>query len=418
MRVLWFTNTPSCYSQNPNGYNGGGWISSLEKELGKIPEIELGVCFYSRSVTEAKKEESGGTVYYLLPRPHKSVKYTIETIFGRPGTSTFRHERLAMPALVNVAEDFKPDIIQVFGSENIYGLIANHVSVPVVLHIQGILSACLNAFLPPFVSWKMYLWQDKSFGNILRRLSDKIAWQRNSVTEQRMFRSLRYYMGHSVWDERIVKLISPDSCYFHCNEMLREVFYDKSAKRTLPDKPVFVTTISSPLYKGFDLVLKTAAILKKVLPDFEWKVFGDVNPKFVETVFRIKHHDVGIKLMGVGTAEQIRSALISATAYVHPSYIENASNSLCEASISGVTGISVNVGGIPAVIDDGRTGFLVPANDPFQMAYLMKYIYENPEINIAAGNAARKEALVRHDRQTIVCRVLEIYNEILENDSK
>lgn len=166
------------------------------------------------------------------------------------------------------------------------------------------------------------------------------------------------------------------------------------------------------------MVLKTAAILKKVLPDFEWKVFGDVNPKFVETVFRIKHHDVGIKLMGVGTAEQIRSALISATAYVHPSYIENASNSLCEASISGVTGISVNVGGIPAVIDDGRTGFLVPANDPFQMAYLMKYIYENPEINIAAGNAARKEALVRHDRQTIVCRVLEIYNEILENDSK
>lgn len=51
-----------------------------------------------------------------------------------------------MPALMNVVEDFNPHIIQVFGSENIYGLIAGHCSVPVVLHVQGILTTCLNTF--------------------------------------------------------------------------------------------------------------------------------------------------------------------------------------------------------------------------------------------------------------------------------
>ena len=35
MRVLWFTNTPSCYCDKQVGYNGGGWIFSLEKELRK-----------------------------------------------------------------------------------------------------------------------------------------------------------------------------------------------------------------------------------------------------------------------------------------------------------------------------------------------------------------------------------------------
>lgn len=117
----------------------------------------MGVCFYAAFVSELKKEEQDGTVYYMLPRPKKSVKYILETIAGKPEITTYKHEKLAIPAWVDIVNDFRPDIIQVFGSENIYGLIADHVSVPVVLHIQGILTTCLNAFLPPFVSWSMYI---------------------------------------------------------------------------------------------------------------------------------------------------------------------------------------------------------------------------------------------------------------------
>ena len=35
MRILWFTNTPSNYKLQNGGYNGGGWISSLETEIKK-----------------------------------------------------------------------------------------------------------------------------------------------------------------------------------------------------------------------------------------------------------------------------------------------------------------------------------------------------------------------------------------------
>ena len=50
MRILWFTNTSSCYRRegvSANHYNGGGWISSLEMELKKRKDVELGVCFYA-----------------------------------------------------------------------------------------------------------------------------------------------------------------------------------------------------------------------------------------------------------------------------------------------------------------------------------------------------------------------------------
>ena len=72
MRVLWFTNTSSCYhGQRKKGYNGGGWISSLECEIRKCGSIELGICFYSREVKEIRRKNENKTTYYLVPRPKK-----------------------------------------------------------------------------------------------------------------------------------------------------------------------------------------------------------------------------------------------------------------------------------------------------------------------------------------------------------
>ena len=152
MRVLWFTNTSSCYNNvNRGGYNGGGWISSLELELSVLPDIELSVAFYSNEVLDVKKHiGERGTIYYLIPRPRKSFYYTWITLMGQLKASSRIQEEMSVSNLLEIVHDFNPDIIQVFGSENVYGLIAKYIDVPVVLHIQGILNPCLNAFLPPF----------------------------------------------------------------------------------------------------------------------------------------------------------------------------------------------------------------------------------------------------------------------------
>ena len=261
----------------------------------------------------------------------------------------------------------------------------------------------------------MYLWQNKSFKAVLGRISNRIAWQRNSITERRMVGTIKYFMGRTVWDERIIKLLNPKAHYFHCDEILRNVFYLPVSERRFPDVPTFVTTISSQLYKGYDIILKTALILKQKLKCFEWKVFGDVSPVLIEKEFHIKHENVNVKLMGVASAEDIKNALSHATAYIHTSYIDNSPNSLCEAMLLGVTSISTSVGGIPSLVTDGQTGFLVPANDPYQMAFLMRYIAEHPEINLEIGNAARETAIKRHDKNAIAERVVNIYKSLIND---
>lgn len=414
MRVLWFTNTPSCYQCKTGGYNGGGWISSLEIELKKC-KVELGVCFYMGGIGEMKKEIQNGTTYYILPRPSKTLLYTLITITGKAERSSLMHERMAIPDLLNVVNDFHPDIIQVFGSENIYGLIAKYVKIPVILHIQGILSAYLNAFLPPFISWRDYITQAKSIKGRLSLLSEKIAWERNSYTEKRIFGSVKYFMGRTQWDKCIVSLLNPKAKYYYCSEILRDKFYSLNAQRILPKSPVFVTTISSQLYKGFDLVLKVAKLLKDTWNyEFEWKIFGDINPVVAEKICGITPEAVNVRLLGVASAEKIQESLLHATAYVHTSYIDNSPNSLCEAMILGISTVSTNVGGIPSLIENGKTGFLVPSNDPYQMAYLMKLLFEDRDMNVSIGKSAQEVAIIRHDRETIINRVLEIYDNVIE----
>ena len=151
----------------------------------------------------------------------------------------------------------------------------------------------------------------------------------------------------------------------------------------------------------------------------EWNVICEdiaiTSQRDLEKEFHIKHENVNVKLMGVASAEDIREALLHATAYIHTSYIDNSPNSLCEAMLLGVTSISTSVGGVPSLVTDGQTGFLVPANDPYQMAFLMSYIAEHPEINLEIGNAAREAAIKRHDKNIIAERVVNIYKSLIND---
>ena len=65
MRVLWFSLTPSNYKKAKGlGYNGGGWIASLETEIIKNKDVSLGIAFFSGA--SLQKEQIGEVAYYLV----------------------------------------------------------------------------------------------------------------------------------------------------------------------------------------------------------------------------------------------------------------------------------------------------------------------------------------------------------------
>jgi L-malate glycosyltransferase len=66
--------------------------------------------------------------------------------------------------------------------------------------------------------------------------------------------------------------------------------------------------------------------------------------------------------------EMMASLYRSADLLLNPSQVDNMPNSLLEGMASGVPIVSTNVGGIPWMVENGKTAMLVPPGDPEAMA--------------------------------------------------
>ena len=424
MKVLWFTNSTSCYipanEQRKKGYNGGGWISSAEKSIKKCQDIQLAVSFLLDG--QRLKEEQDDTIYYPIPRQNRNIFSKICRSYHLLLEKDYKHcEEINswdyyLDYFKRIVDDFNPDVIHVWGSEGPFGLIWKVTDKPVILHIQGIITPYLNAFLPPFVSWNSFSNQSLIPKRLLQNIITRKQWSDQAFREKEIYKGLSLVMGRTGWDERISYILNPSVPYRHVDEILRKEFYG-GGKRSLPSKLTIVTTISSPLYKGFDLVLKTAKLLKHNLNiDFDWLCYGNINPKFIEKVIGIHHNDVNVKLMGVATSMQLRESELNATLYFHSSYIDNSPNSLCEAQMLGLPVVSTNVGGIPSLVTHGEDGFLAPANDPFQCAYYIDKLYKDKNLNTSMGNNGKEKAVVRHNENIIIKQIVSSYNSVMSNN--
>lgn len=413
MKVLWFVQENFDPSKEKGGYNGAGWISSLRNELVKKEGIEMALAFFSK---ECKQGVANGVTYYSMLAPTlpslKKIAFRFKRNFIKEEEALWPDCRAEM---LKVLCDFKPDVIQIFGSENKYGLVASVTDIPIVLHIQGIVNPYLNAYLPPFVSKLDYYLKD-GFNplKLIKNIFQLYNWKMLAHCEREILKNIQFYFGRTTWDYRIVKLFNSNATCFHCDEILRSSFYDENMKRRIPSKLKIVSTISIPPYKGFDIILKTAKLLCSMNVDFEWNVFGNVGPNLIEKNARIRHEDVHVNLMGVATETQIKETILSSTVYVHPSYIDNSPNSVCEAQICGVPVIATNVGGVSSLIENGKTGFLVPANDPYQMAYLVNELGCNLDLNVKIGEGAKAMAFERHNRNHICENLYNNYCKIIK----
>lgn len=406
MKVLWFSPTPSLYSNKIRGHNGEGWITSLQNIVQSVKNIDLGIAF--EFAQDAPNEIFDAVKYYpivgdfgineKLKRSKKLKKLLDKSI-----------------AIIN---DFNPDIIHLFGSEKWYGLLVNHTNIPIVIHMQGSLPSYYNARYPVGMSvWNKIFSTKTSLMQKLMAFRIDATFHKNALQEESILKANHYFMGRTHWDKAIVNFYNPNAKYFICQEALRASFVKDIPKWEckLERKIRIISVISGPLYKGVDVVLKTAQLLKKHTKlNFEWNICGTSNIAFFESSYAIKAKDVNVHALGVLTQENLKEQLLNASFYVHPSYIDNSPNSVCEAQILGLPIIATNVGGVSSLIKDQETGFLVPANDPLMIASLIKKNYKNKELLQKLSTASIDSALQRHDPQKINENILSIYRQIIK----
>lgn len=412
MRVLWFTVSPSLYSINGNN-QGLGWIASLERIVRTDKDIVLGVAFEHED--NIFKSEQDGVIYYPM-----NVFRNRRDIECRRYHADIE-ERLFMPCCQRVIDDFKPDVIQVFGSEWCFGLIQEYTNIPVVIHMQGSMPPYQNAIFPPGYSWKeehvAIPWWN------LRWRHRHSLWCKRNVEvverEERILRGCKYFMGRTNWDYALSQLYAPSSHYYKCWEALRTVFIDGTFKWK-PDKSrkkyIIVSTGPSRL-KGMDVILKTAKLLKEYSGiDFEWRIIGAdmMHLSEHERKWGIDSIKNSVRPLGVLDGDAVCRELLDCDLYVLPTYIDNSPNSVCEAMCLGVPVVSTLTGGLPSLIDNHRTGELVPCNDPYTLAYTLRMLLPDIDKRMQYGKTAREIALQRHNPDGILNMLKNIYMDIVD----
>lgn len=410
MKVLWFeVSTPSRYTES--GMVLAGWQDALERIVRTCPDIELAVAFESNDKNAEIKKVDGVTYYPLC------LQYTSSEHHKAKETWSVNAEKL-MPAMQQVINSFSPDLIHIFGTEWPFGLIAEQTSVPVVIHIQGAIVPYSNASYPPGYS---------SFDNTFKslkpgRIKDALRAQKKMDSwvqqERRIWKAVSLYMGRTTWDEQLSFMMNPQRNYYHVDEALRADFLKGDASWRAQDdgKCRLISTGCSTFWKGPDMMLKTAKVLTEFGFNFEWNVAGNMPADLLQLVEKKEKTTFaanGIHFMGFTQPADLKEKLCASSMYVHTAYIENSPNSICEAQCLGVPVVSTNVGGISTLVANGEDGLLVPANDPWQMAYNIIKLYGDKELSKKFSEAARQKALKRHADENIRQQILETYSKIL-----
>jgi glycosyltransferase involved in cell wall biosynthesis len=118
-----------------------------------------------------------------------------------------------------------------------------------------------------------------------------------------------------------------------------------------------------------------------------------------------------VKFTGEIAPSHVPSVLASMDISVLSSLSEGMSNTLLESMSAGKPVVATAVGGNPELVEDGKTGYLVPPGDPHSMAEALLRLLANPELRHEMGLRGKSRA----ESQFNVTKMVERYDNLLQD---
>jgi colanic acid/amylovoran biosynthesis glycosyltransferase len=170
--------------------------------------------------------------------------------------------------------------------------------------------------------------------------------------------------------------------------------------------------------KGFDDLVRACSLLHRDGEEFRCLIVGKGE---LEAQLRTLIADLGleqqVELAGPIPREQLLDVFSHASVLVAPCVIGADGNRdglptvLVEAMGLGVPVIATEVTGIPELVDDGRTGLLVPQRDPQALAAAIRRIVNDPAGAQALARAGRAQVEREFDLCANVARLRTLFEE-------
>jgi L-malate glycosyltransferase len=160
--------------------------------------------------------------------------------------------------------------------------------------------------------------------------------------------------------------------------------------------------------KGHDVLIDAAVEILERFPDARFELIGEGSERNA-LLARAAAHGVAHAFTFVGHCGDVPARLAETDIFVLPSRSESFPNAILEAMAAGLPIVASGVGGIRELIDDGRTGWLVPPGEDEALASRVMQLMADPADGARIGAAARADALARFSFDRMVAGFEDIY---------
>lgn len=168
--------------------------------------------------------------------------------------------------------------------------------------------------------------------------------------------------------------------------------------------------------KGIFILLEACAILNERNINFICNYVGGEADVTV-SAFKKKKKELGITnnvhYLGKKFGNDKIVELLNTDILAFPTFYDTFGLVLLEAMQYSLPVVSTFEGGIPDVVEDGVTGFLVPQHDAIAFADKLEILIKNPELRVQIGAAGRKKYEEEFTLERFEGRLVEILNDVM-----
>jgi len=167
--------------------------------------------------------------------------------------------------------------------------------------------------------------------------------------------------------------------------------------------------------KGFVEFLQAARIVGEAIPDIKFLAAGPIEPEKFDQIQPSIVKKLGLENHVILLAEMrtdIPDLLALMDIVTLPSYREGMPRLPMEAGLMRKPVVTTNIRGCREVIEDGRTGILVPARDSAALAEAIIYLLENPEKAGQMGIDAQSRIKTQFDERQMFKRIISAYRDV------
>ena len=384
LKILWLAPFPHPLE---TGGHPVPWVGTLANLLKERPEVELTVLNWSHCMTDSVDEfDADGIHFIYLKAP--SVREDILTLYQW-------RIRLVRRYLRQHAHRY--DLLHLHGSELQLPAMTAGLRVPVLLSVQGIVSEYAKVVPDTF--------------SILKGL-----WTMAGLYERWYLPTVHHFSCRTDWDKAHTARLSPGCTIYHNWEALRPEFF-AAADRPAPAPPARPQALfvggNQPI-KGFKEMLRAYDLIRQQA-DLKLVLVGRLSPADVAAValrYGLAHLGPDdVECRPFQDAAELAGLMRESFCLLHPSYIDNSPNSVCEAQLVGLPVVASAVGGVGSLITEGETGLLCTL-EPASLARQVLRLCHDAALHGRIARQAQVVARERHNPNVIVQRTLDAYRAV------